>query len=262
MRNKQSICAISAFYLTLTMRAAEAPFSARAGRVRTIVVRAVFALLFLSALTTPAGVKAQQWNVVGTADFVPGYVSMSSLAFSGSTPYVAYVDKNSERASLMKFDGANWVNVGKAGFSAGQVIFISLAFGGSTPYVAYTDHVNGGKATVMKFDGINWVTVGTAGFSAGEADFVTLVSNGPTPYVAYTDYGNDAKVMVKKFDGASWVTVGTAGASSTIAYFNSLAFSGSTPYVAYTDEGNYGTGGKATVRMFDGMNWINVGKEG
>ena len=113
------------------------------------------------------------WKNVGNAGFSAGEVMFTSLALSSSgQPYVAYQDlANSQKVTVMKFDGTNWVNLGSAGFSAGEADYTSLAFSPSgQPYVAYEDWGNSQKTTVMMFNGTNWVNVGNAGFSAGEAD--------------------------------------------------------------------------------------------
>jgi hypothetical protein len=137
------------------------------------------------------------WVTVGSAGFSVGAVNSTSLAFDGSTPYVAYNDAtNGNKATVMKFDGSNWVTVGSAAFSASGAYSTSLAFDGSTPYVAYEDATNGYKATVMKFDGSNWVTVGSAAFSAGAAYSISLAFDGSTPYVAYEDVANSGKATV------------------------------------------------------------------
>ncbi len=204
------------------------------------------------------------WVQVGTAGFSAGTATYMSLAIdSSNTPYVAYQDMaNSQKASVMKFDGANWVQVGTAGFSAGQADYISLAIDSSnTPYVTYQDMANSQKASVMKFDGTNWVQVGAAGFSAGTATYISLaIDGGNTPVVAYTDNANGGKASVMKFDGASWVQVGTAGFSAAGAGYNSLAIdSSNTPVVAYQDGAN---AGKASVMKFDGTSWVQVGTAG
>ncbi|MDE3057337.1 MAG: VCBS repeat-containing protein [Bacteroidota bacterium] len=224
------------------------------GRAKKLFSLSALLLLAVSALNA-------QWTTVGTAGFSAGSVVGMSLAFDGSTPYVAYGDYNKGLyATVMKFDGTNWVTVGAAGFSAGSVEeHISLAFDGSTPYVAYHDGGNGGKATVMKFDGTKWVTVGLAGFSAGEAEFTSLAFDGSTPYVAYDDVYDINKATVMKFDGTKWVTVGTANFSAGPAYYLSFAFDDSTPYVAFSDGGNSNNGFKATVMKFDGTKWVTVG---
>ena len=124
--------------------------------------------VWLLFFTQTNSAYSQGWNIVGQPGFSATTASFTSLAFNGSTPYVAYQDGAvAGKLTVKKFDGANWVTVGTAGFSAGIAGYISLAFDGSIPYVAYRDGGNNNKATVMKFDGANWVTVGTAGFSAG-----------------------------------------------------------------------------------------------
>jgi hypothetical protein len=203
---------------------------------------------------------SQSWNNVGDAGFSASTANYTSLAFDGSTPYIAYQDAgNASKATVKKFDGTSWVTVGTAGFSAATTSFTSLALDGSTPYVAYNDGGNSNKATVKKFDGANWVTVGIAGFSGGPAGYLSLVFNGSTPYLSYADNSVSGKATVKKFDGLNWVTVGSVGFSAGQAYFTSLAFEGSTPYVAYRDGSN---SFKATVMKFDGANWVTVGSAG
>ncbi len=216
------------------------------------------------------------WETVGDAGFSAGETDYTSLAFDGSTPYVAYTDgKDGYKATVMRFNGTGtvgtWETVGTAGFSEGEVWYTSLAFDGSTPYVAYRDWGNGGKATVMRFNGTGtvgtWETVGDAGFSAGETDYTSLAFDGSTPYVAYRDKGNESKATVMRFNGTgtvgTWETVGNAGFSAGEVNFMNLAFTGSTPYVAYRDWGN---GGKATVMRFNGTGtvgtWETVGTAG
>lgn len=97
------------------------------------------------------------WKYVGTSGFSTGLTNYISLAFSPSgQPYVAYQDGgNSNKATVMMFDGVSWVNVGNAGFSSGATSDESLAFRPSgEPYVAYRDGGNDSKATVMKYDSV------------------------------------------------------------------------------------------------------------
>ncbi len=200
------------------------------------------------------------WINVGSAGFSQATVQYTSLAFDNGTPYVAYRDDaNSNKATVMKFDGTSWVNVGNAGFSQGEASYISLAFDNGTPYVSYRDGANSNKATVMKYDGTSWVSVGTAGFSQGQAYYTSLAINNSTSYVAYQDITNSFKVTVMKYDGTSWVNVGNAGFSQGQAYYTSLAINNGTPYVAYQDITN---SSKATVMKYDGTSWVNVGTAG
>ncbi|MBI5916014.1 MAG: HYR domain-containing protein, partial [Bacteroidetes bacterium] len=205
---------------------------------------------------------ANTWQPVGIPGFSVGTAHFPSLAFSGSTPYVAFRDdSHAFKATVMKFDGTNWVYVGTPGFSAGALNETSLAFSGTTPYVAILDALSGGSVTVMKFDGTNWVNVGTPGFSGPGVDFPSLAFSGTTPYLAFRDAGGiGSKATVMKFDGTNWVYVGAPGFSAPGMVSISLAFSGTTPYVAYED-GAFGLP-KATVMKFDGANWVNVGTPG
>ena len=65
------------------------------------------------------------WKNVGNAGFSGGAAEYTSLAFSPSNgqPYLVFKDfANSQKATVMRFDGTNWVYVGSAGFSAGRWI--------------------------------------------------------------------------------------------------------------------------------------------
>ncbi|MBK8550561.1 MAG: hypothetical protein IPL53_05650 [Ignavibacteria bacterium] len=217
----------------------------------------VFPYLLFILFSSITYTSQAQWVNVGTPGFSAGRSTYQSLAFNGSTPYVAYRDQgNGSRTTVMKFDGSNWLNVGSPGFSAGDSYHQSLAFNGSTPYVAYQDDVNGGGTTVMKFDGLIWVNVGIPGFSAGQATYQSLAFNGNIPYVAFSDQGNGSKTTVMKFDGFNWVNVGAAGFTSDMASLQSLAFDGSTPYVSFQN-GSFPF--SCSVMKFNGANWEYVG---
>jgi len=146
---------------------------------------------------------------------------------------------NSDKATVMKYDGSSWVNVGSAGFSAGGAGYISLAIdSNNTPYVAYQDNGNGDKATVMKYTGsgaTGWEYVGSAGFSTGTADFISFaIAPNNTPYIAFLDGSND-KGTVMKYNGGGWVNVGSAGFFSPLEtnyYILTIEVdSNNTPYI-------------------------------
>ena len=206
------------------------------------------------------------WQNVGNAGLSASEAMYISLAISPSgQPYVAYMDfENSDKATVMRFDGNSWINVGIPGFSAGRVHYLSLAFSPSgQPYIAFSDYTYTWRAVVMKFDGNSWINVGTPGFSAHVANFLSLAFN-PTgePYLAYMDRGNADKATVMKFDGTNWVYVGNAGFSTGIVANTSLAFNPlGEPHVAYEDDSPV-TAGRATVMKFDGSNWVTIGNAG
>jgi hypothetical protein len=208
------------------------------------------------------------WVTVGKPGISGGLADYISLAIdSKGFPYVAYRDftTNDQGVTVKKFVGSNWVTVGKAGFSADTAYDISLAIGpNNIPYVAYVDVANNLGVTVKRFDAgaDEWETVGQAGFSAGEAMWTNIaVDSNNNPYVAYQDRANGYKASVMMFDSINdtWGYVGGApGISAGWAAYTSLAFdSTDMPYVAYQD-----FTGKATVKQFNGTDWIEVGNPG
>ena len=65
----------------------------------------IASVCLLLGLTLPTSVQAADtWEVVGTAGFSAEGARYTSLAFDGSTPYVAYSDAgDSYKATVMKF---------------------------------------------------------------------------------------------------------------------------------------------------------------
>jgi len=201
-----------------------------------------------------------QWVNSGSPAFSAGQVQYTSLLVDAGIPYVAYRDlANSNKCSVMKFNGTSWVNVGPAGFSAGGALYTSLAVTGGFLYVVYVDGSSTNRVTVKAFNGTNWVTIGIVGFSGINTSHVNLKFDGATPYVAYQDGSNANKVSVMKFDGANWVQVGPAGFSADVASEISLTMIGSTPYVSFKD---LNASNELSVMYFDGANWQYVGTQG
>ena len=221
-------------------------------------------LAIVPAASAEAAIPAtvQDWAPVGVTGFAKGgFQSPHSLAVdSDGTLYIAFLNDESGRATVMKFDGTDWKPVGQPGFSKGCAYQLSLVLdSGGVPYVAYADDYNG-KATVMKFDGTNWVPVGQSDFSKGFANYLSLVlDSGGVPYVAYADDYN-SKATVMKFSGTDWVPVGqpdsSAGAISNISL--ALDHRG-IPYVAFCEQES---SDKVTVMKFDSTGWIPVGQSG
>jgi len=105
-----------------------------------------------------------------------------------------------------------------------------------------------------------WSYLGYFGFSGGIGQYVSVaVDSVGTPYVAYSSHSDGYAVAVKKYTDTAWVTVGAknfSGPNQAAFVRMVIAPDGVTPYVVYTDTDN---GGKATVKKFNGTEWITVG---
>ncbi len=230
--------------------------------MKTIYLKAVFLLLMFVSL----GARSQTWSPLGTASFSPDSCSYSHMAIApDNTPYIVFQDNaDSNKVSVMKYNGSSWAYLGSSGFSDGFAEWTDLAISYSgTPYVVYTESfgTDTSKTSVKKFDGTNWVNVGSPRFSPPRAGYTRIATDAAgTPYVVFANTSNWLKTNVMKYDGAGWVYVGSPDFSAGAANYTSIAIdTGGTPYVAYQD---YGYGAKATVMKFDGASWVNVGVPG
>jgi hypothetical protein len=154
----------------------------------------------------------ETWHPVGSAAAISDGESYDvSLALDPQgMPWVAFRDRSdqSDKATVMSFDGAAWQAVGGARFTAGPTSYTSLALAADgTPYLAYVATVydvaqnTQYKATVVRFDGTSWQPVGPAGFSGSSADddgtALALDAHGRL-YVAFRDGAADDKATVMR----------------------------------------------------------------
>ncbi|NEM96089.1 T9SS type A sorting domain-containing protein [Pontibacter burrus] len=211
--------------------------------------------------------RDNRWWEVGFDGLFPGEGGGISVAGDfpsivldkNGLPYVAVQDEtNSNRLTVLKFDGFRWSVVGTAGISAGVAYNPSLKLDANdVPYVAYQDGAKSGKISVAKFNGTDWVFVGNDRLSDDMATEPSLaIDAAGTPYVAYSEGTNKAGI-VKKYNGSAWEDVGTTKFAEGGALTISLVIDATgVPYVAYRD---YANGNKATLRKFNGTTWEQVG---
>jgi hypothetical protein len=215
------------------------------------------------------------WEVVGQKGFSDGLVRYTTLAFdSNNTPYVAYTDGDTYKATVKEFDGTNWVDVGSPRFSSGGIGYIKLAFNGDIPHVIYKDYSLGGKAVVMQYSSSNgWVAFAGAsgGISDGEVEStdIEIIDSGDgfKIYAAYKDIENGDGITVKQNDDSfsfNWSDVGTPGFSDgeldgSESVLDLELDKDGIPYVAFVDKAN---GKEITVMKYNGSEWQVVGSKG
>ena len=93
------------------------------------------------------------WGVVGTDGFSAGQARYLSIDFSNDgVLYVVYGDyENFNKATVVKYNGANWIPVGEAA-SDGDATNISIAISDAgTPFIAFRDNYHMRGTTVMKY---------------------------------------------------------------------------------------------------------------
>jgi len=151
----------------------------------------------------------------------------------------------------------SWEYVGAPQFSSGALGDIKVSSTGE-PYVVDLNPDNF-NLSVRTFDGNTWNALGNTDFYdvAGVTIPTLALSETDVPYVAFRDINYNA-VSVLSYNGFSWDSLGILGFTPTttnpaIAIFNEI------PFIAISDE-TYG--GKVTVKIFDGVDWISLGPEG
>ncbi|MFC1767313.1 carboxypeptidase-like regulatory domain-containing protein [Candidatus Margulisiibacteriota bacterium] len=216
------------------------------------------------------------WWPVGVEGFSAGSIGYNSLFFDNDTPYIAYTDAaNSNKATVMKYNGVSWESVGDEGFSAAQAYYISLFIYSGTPYVAYQDGAYSSEATVMKYNSSlnTWEAVGDEGFSGGGilvdygsgevgsniVKYTSLYVYDGIPYIAFQDPSSEATVMKYNSALTTWEVLGARCFSAGDVSYTSLSVYNGTPYVSYQDVAN---GGNATVMKYNGSAWEDVGSPG
>ena len=135
--------------------------------------------------------SAGVWNTVNTTtNLYPSGVSagVPKCAFSSSgTPYVLYADNNnSNKLSLLQFNGTSWQLVGSAGFSASCTNYFLTIDNSGTPFVIAD--LAPSTIQVLKYSGGIWNNVGVNSFSQISPEGIAVSSSG-TPYaLLYQSY--------------------------------------------------------------------------
>ncbi len=158
----------------------------------------------------------------------------------------------------------SWISVGSTCISAGPAITPSIAISpGGDPYVLYKDDSFSQTANAQVFTSGTWNYVGLLAFSDCVIYSPSLaISSSGTPIAAYFNIPPPYPfgAMVRKFDvSGGWTIVDTIS-PVTIANYVSLALGhDDSIFVAYRDDSDTIPWRPASVRKFDGTNWVYVG---
>ncbi len=210
---------------------------------------------------TVAWAADEEWESLGSPGNGANSGMYNSLVMDGSTPYVAFLDKdNNDAFTVKRYSSSSWETVTTP---LPDINHFSFALSGSIPYVAAVS--NDYKLTVKRYSGGSWETVG--GIVSSLATVPTLAFNGSTPYVSFSDHSQGGKTTVATYNNGSWETVGQAGFSSgnlaTMTFHPSLAFDGPTPYVVFNElESDDPDDAPLTVMRYNGTTWETVGQTG
>jgi len=196
------------------------------------------------------------WTIVNNLYLATA--SQPSIAIDNKgTPYIAVSDyANSEKASVMKYNGTTWIFVGgQEAFSAETGLGnVSLALDGSgNPYIAYDSGPHG--TTVQEFNGKSWIYLGASFFNGGDANFSTIAINNNIPYVGFANQ-DGAQPECSKFSNGYWAEVG----SSFIGYDYYPSFTldaTGTPYLVFQQ--NTDAYHSVSVMKYGSTGWAALG---
>lgn len=205
------------------------------------------------------GINWVQYNMQGFTNITNSSLDM---AFSSSGKlFVAFQDYlNSNKTTVMKFNGSDWEMVGTPWCSMPFFYFTSIAVNSlEEPYVPYEDYENAEKLNVLKYEGGNWLTSGNADFSIGEITHAAIaVSSDDIPYVTFYDRG-DGTMKVMKLENGVWINVGNPNFSMSL--YGELPCIKFDPlgklYIAYAENSN----DKLTVAKYDSPFGINENRK-
>jgi hypothetical protein len=193
-----------------------------------------------------------------------------SIAFSGSTPYVAWheASASANRIYVKHWNGSAWVQDGSSPLNVDmtrEATVPRIAFAGSVPYVAWQEaSATAAQIYVKHWTGATWVqdvagslNVDTSKNAAAPAIAIT----GTTPYVAWEEQGTSAKqIFVRQWSGTSWAQLGGSLSTNTglDATRASIALASNTPYVTWEQ---LIAGGTHTlqVKHWTGSAWLQDG---
>ncbi len=188
------------------------------------------------------------WQGVGNPGFSPTGTNYNSLYVYNGNPYIAYQDgSNSNKASLMKFNGSSWDNIGDPGFSSDAADFTSLAVSSNIPYVAFRD----AYLTLV------WQETQPAGNVVKNWNRCAMANNGST--IVLVTYSSHQRAYLSNDSGATWTEIRPSG--STVSSWSALAISSDGKYILVGESGST-INGRVFLSSNYGLNWQQVQPSG
>lgn len=215
------------------------------------------------------------WEQVGgSLGNLTGGSESFSLAMDTSDVLHIIIGRAGGSVEVSKFDGTSWVSLPYVNDGlniTAKGYYCDMAFDrDNVPYLSYRDDNSSStlytRAIVRKFNTTTeyWNLPANQSPSVGAVRGTSIVVDSENiPYVAFTDLSTGHKVTVRrKISGnINWINVGPSYTITTgEAFFVDMAISkNDTLYIVYQD---FSAGKKATVKKFDGTNWVTVGPLG
>lgn len=226
-------------------------------------------LLYLFILLLSQSSFSQAWQSEGSATSLDGLTSNTSqqhIAIDSNNNNYILVHKDTQSKNfVLKYDGTTWATLGpyipdgtNPPSNTNRIHSIAID-DNDTVYVAYVDVSLTNKVAVKKWDGNAWVYVGSSnGIAINTSGITNIVLKTLNNDLYITYFVPSLGIVVGKYDSANstWNLVGGFNIANNADELDLAIDSNETPYLVYRDLSNNSF---ATVKKFDGTNWVLVG---
>lgn len=218
--------------------------------------------------TPVPSVATTGWQYVGAAGFSNSTTrAIDAAAGKDNSIYVGFTDTDDMSARVMRFDGNNWQNIGGTAGAVCGTLRMKLDTA-DHPVVMYSDSVNNCNNVVKRFDGVNWIDLNlSAQFAVRDDNYNSLAIDGENNiFISYRTSDNGAALIkTLKHNGTLWIDLGNVPVWSEIGYdvpFTMAIGKDNNPYLLYPDSDSGEHRNQASIQMYNGQEWTQVGTRG